>query len=112
MAKKPPEALYRYFLLLEVDPKQGQDYLRWLEDKHIKDVLTAPGFLWARRIVLDEAAADGWQKFMVVYGLRSREDFQNYQTSDLLKGFADELKPFEGVFRITRHFGPVDLLLG
>ncbi len=102
---------YLYHVVVEVDPVRGKEYLKWLSSKHIQEVITHPGFMWARRVSLDEPAEDGWKRFMIVYGINSRDDFLTYRESDLFRGFQKELKQFEEVYRIIRYFGPVDLVL-
>lgn len=104
-------APYLYLLIIEVDPEKGGPYLKWLSDKHIREVRQCPGFLWARRAMFEERAADGWLKLSVAYGIRSREDFLKYKGSETLKRFMEEARAFEGTFRITRHFGRVDLFI-
>lgn len=111
MADKHPRAPYLYSLMIEVDPERGGPYLKWLLDKHIREVRRCPGFLWARRAMFEQKAADGWLMLNVSYGLRSREDFLKYRESAALKRFMEEAKRFEGTFRITRRFGRVDLAL-
>ena len=109
MVERSHLAPFLYYVQVDVDPKKGQDYLKWLSSKHIKEVVSAPGFLWARRTPLDEVAKDGWKRYMISYGVNSREDFQAYRSSELFQKFLEEAKQFEGVYRIQRFYGQVDL---
>lgn len=111
MVERSHLAPFLYYILLDIDPKKGDPFLRWLSGKHIQDVLRAPGFMWARRVPLDEPAEDGWKKLMIVYGINTREDFQIYKDSDLFQQFKEECKQFEGLYRVQRFFGQVDLAL-
>ncbi len=106
------EAPYVYSVLVHVDPDRGGDYVAWLDNKHIADVVGFPGVLWARRFRLDEAADDGWDRYLVIYGFESRDVLARYQESELFQSFAEEIKPFEGLFRLQRFFGQVDLEIG
>lgn len=111
MVERSHLAPFLYYVQLDVDPKKGQEFLEWLSAKHIQEVVYNPGFMWARRVPLDEPAADGWKRFMVVYGINSREEYQAYQEGDNFKRYKEECKQFEGVFRVQRFFGQVDLVL-
>ncbi len=106
------EAPYVYSVLVHVDPDRGSDYVAWLDNKHIADVVGFPGILWARRVRLDEPADDGWDRYLVIYGFESRDVLARYHESELFLSFAEELKPFEGLFRLQRFFGQVDLEIG
>ncbi len=106
------EAPYVYAVLVQVDPDRGGDYVAWLDNKHIADVVGFPGILWARRVRLDEPADDGWDRYFVIYGFESRDVLARYQESELFQSFAEEIKPFEGLFRLQRFFGQVDLEIG
>lgn len=106
------EAPFVYSLLVHVDPDRGGDYVAWLDNKYIADVVGFPGILWAHKVRLDEPADDGWERYLVIYGLESRQVLARYHESELLRNFAEELKPFEGLFRLQRFFGQVDLEIG
>ncbi len=103
---------FLYSLLLEVDPDRGGPYLRWLDGGHIAEVVSFPGIRWARRIKLQEAAADGWNRYLVIYGLESSEVLAHYRASDLFKSFAGEVETYAGLFRVQRFFGEVDFRVG
>lgn len=71
-----------------------------------------PGIFRARRVRLDGPADDGWDRYLVIHGFESRQVLARYHESELLRSFAGELKPFEGLFRLQRFFGQVDLEIG
>ncbi len=104
-------APFLYYILLDIDPKKGQPFKKWLSSKHIQEVLRMPGFMWARRVPLDEPTEDGWEKLMVVYGINSRQEYLDYMDSDFYRDFMEECEQFEGTFRYQRFFGQVDLVL-
>jgi len=104
-----PDCPYLYLVFIEVDPKRGKPYLEWQDRKHVDDVMTDPAFLWARKVKLMRPAEDGWDRYVLLYGVRSHEDFQKYRDSPLFSGFAAELQKFQGTFRINRFIGEVVL---
>ena len=106
-----PELPIIYTVRLDLTDEVRDEFERWAAGKHIQDVLTHPGFMWARRVPLDEPAEDGWKKLMIVYGINSREDYLIYKNSDLFQQFKEECKQFEGLYRVQRYFGQVDLVL-
>ncbi len=100
---------YIYSVLVEIDPQKGRDYETWLHDKHVHEVTSFDGILWAQKVALDEPAEDGWKRFLVLYGMVSKETLSAYQASDLFKSFAADWEKFRGLFRLQRFHGPVDL---
>lgn len=104
-----PDCPYMYLVFVEVDPKRGKSYLEWQDKKHMDELLTSPAFLWARKLKLARPAEDGWERYVVVYGVKSFEEFQKYRESPLFTGFGRELEQFRGTFRINRFVGEVVL---
>ena len=49
-----------YMVRAWVSPDGGERYLRWLEDKHMAEVIREPGFLWAQRCRLEQRDERGW----------------------------------------------------
>ena len=82
-----------------------------MSSKHIHDVVNNPGFMWARRIPLDEPAEDGWKRLIIVYGINTREEYQAYKEGKAFQNYKEECKQFEGFYRVQRFFGQVDLVL-
>ena len=62
-----------YVVQAWVSPDGGDRYLDWLEQKHMAEVIREPGFLWARRVRLDQTDERGWRGYLLLYGLASRE---------------------------------------
>ena len=71
--------------------------------------MTHTGFLWARRVPLDEPAKDGWKRFMIVYAINDRDNYLAHKNSDLYQKVKREYKQFEGQYRVQRFFGQVDV---
>jgi len=111
MTDKAHISPYMYYVMVDIDPVRGADYLNWLNTKQIGDVVNTPWVLWARKVALEQKAEDGWDKIMIVYGFPSQKEYLEYRKSDVFKKLAEELKPFKGVYRVTRFYGQIDLVL-
>lgn len=110
MVERSHLAPFLYYVLLDVDSKKkGKPFLKWFDGKHLQEVLTHPGFLWARRVPLDEPAEDGWKRFMIVYAINDRKNYLAYKNSDLYQKIMGEYKQFEGQYRVQRFSGQVDV---
>ncbi len=60
-----------YMVKAWVSPDGGERYLRWLEEKHMAEVIREPGFLWAQRCRLEQRDEQGWLGYLLIYGLES-----------------------------------------
>lgn len=105
-------AHFIYSVLVEIDPVRGADYEAWLHEKHVAEVAGFNGILWANKVALSEPANDGWKRFLVIYGMESAETLAAYQASDLFQSFAADWQKYEGLFRLERFYGDVDLSIG
>ena len=95
----------RYFLVVRfsVEPQAQAELLRWLDGGHVKEVLGQKGFLWCKRVKLENNA------FMMLYGIESKAAFDVYESNKALKEkFARERAPFEKHMRIERFCGEVE----
>jgi antibiotic biosynthesis monooxygenase (ABM) superfamily enzyme len=97
-----------YFVQAWVRPEGGERYLAWLERTHMASVLREPGFLWARRVALEQRDAQGWPGYLLVYALSSREMLERYLHSPARDAFWRELEAFADVHRAERFWGSVD----
>ena len=91
-----------------VAPEGGERYLRWLEEKHMAEVLREPGFLWARRYRLEQTDERGWAGYLIVYGLESNSALQAYLRSDSRRRFWSEVEALYDVHRAERFYGEMD----
>ena len=107
MKEAPVMYLTRYWL----SPDGGKTFLKWLEEIHIADVLAQPGVLWARKIALDQADEQHWTSILIVYGFQSRDELNNYLSSQTRADFWREIEVFEEVQRSERIWGEVDFIL-
>lgn len=97
-----------YMVRAWVSPRGGERYLRWLEGKHMAEVIKEPGFLWARKCRLDQTDDKGWQGYLLIYGLASRAALDAYLQSPARQRFWKELEPLDDVHRAERFYGTVD----
>lgn len=100
-----------YLVKAWVSPDGGQRYLRWLEEKHMAEVIREPGFLWAKRVRLEQTDERGWAGYLLVYGLESRDALERYLHGPARERFWRELEPLNDVHRAERFWGTVDLRL-
>ncbi len=97
-----------YMVRSWVDPEKGQPYLDWLESKHMMEVCDEPGFLWARKVVLDQKDSSGWDGYLLVYGVADRLALDAYMKSPARDGFWKELQAFEEIQYSKRFYGGMD----
>jgi len=93
-----------YFLVVRfwVDPQAEAKMLGWLDGGHMAEVASQPGFLWCKRIRLQE------NNHMMIYGIESKAAFDAYEANAALKAkFARERAPFEKHLKIERLAGEV-----
>ena len=102
------DAPYMYFVRFWVHPTEGKPVIDWLDKGHIADVVAEPGFLWARRVRLEQDAPDGWHGYIMYYGLESKAALDAYAASEAPKRFAAERKPIEHLMRTERTWGATD----
>ncbi|MEQ8664314.1 MAG: DUF4286 family protein [Rhodospirillales bacterium] len=89
-------------------PTDGGPYLKWLEDKHMAEVLAEPGMLQARRVVLDQTDENGWWCCLLIYDLENRGALDAYLESPARDKFWSELEAFGNIHYSERFWGEVD----
>lgn len=93
-----------YFLVVRfsIAPEAEAQVLRWLDGGHMAEVASQPGFLWGKRIRLQE------NSYAIIYGIESKAAFDAYEKNAALKAkFAGERAPFEKHMKIERLCGEV-----
>ena len=93
-----------FFLVVRfrVAPEAEAQLLRWLDGGHMAEVASQPGFLWAKRIRLEDNA------YLMIYGIESKAAFEAYESNSALKAkFAKERASFEKHMKIERFAGEV-----
>jgi hypothetical protein len=94
-----------YFLVVRfsVEPQAEAEVLRWLDGGHVKELLGQDGFLWCKRIKIQQHA------FVMLYGIESKAAFEAYESNKALKEkFARERAPFEKHMKIERFAGELE----
>ena len=100
------EAGYFYVVKFWVAPEGRAEIMQWLEGGHVAEVVSQPGFLWCRQLVLQEKNASGWDAHAMIYGIESEEAFSRYNANTVLAArFAEERKPFAQHMRVERWSG-------
>ena len=104
----------RFFLVVRfwIAPGGETQVMRWLEGGHMAEVVRQPGFLWCKRLRVAEKDATGWSAHAMIYGIESRQHFEQYSNDAALHArFNKERQPFAAKLRIERFSGDVDLAL-
>ncbi|MES2188764.1 MAG: DUF4286 family protein [Pseudomonadota bacterium] len=102
------EAAYFYVSKFWIAPAGKAALMRWLDNGHVAEVVSQPGFLWCRQIDLHEKDADGCESYMMIYALESEEHFKRYKANEKLAAkFAEQRKDFAHHLRMDRWDGAV-----
>jgi hypothetical protein len=60
------DAPYFYLVKFWVHPESRKAVLEWLDSGHMADMVALPGFLFVRRVKLEQESDDGWSGFMMI----------------------------------------------
>lgn len=91
-----------YEVTLEVDPAVVVAFDTWLEG-HLRRVLEREGFESGHVYKSDEPVADGWQRRVVQYRVRSAADLERYLEHDAPALRAEGLEKWGDRFRAARR---------
>ena len=69
------------------------------------------GSTWARKVHLEQVDDKGWDGYLLIYGLESRDALEAYLKSDARERFWHELEPLNAVHRAERFYGSVDFAI-
>src|SRR5262245_33211127 len=83
------DAPFVYLVRFWVNPAGAAAVLRWLDGGHMRDVVAQPGFLWVRRVRLEQNSPEGWPGYLMIYGLESRDALQAYFNGPAPARFAE-----------------------
>src|SRR4030042_6033770 len=97
-----------YIVKSWVSPKEGKLYLDWLKGGHIAEVISEPGFLWARQYRTEELDEMGWAGYITIYGLDTLDSLNRYFNSSARERFLRESEPFKNLHRAKRFYGILD----
>lgn len=93
-----------YVVTVEVEPSREAEWNDWHSEHHVREMVTLPGFVCARKLKDEERAPDGWVRYVTEYILESREALEGYLQSphrDRLRG--DHAERFGKVTRLSRQ---------
>ena len=92
-----------------VNPQGSEQVFAWLDGGHCAEVVAQPGFMFAKRLKLEQKSEDGWEGYMMLYGLESREALQRYfDNQPLHEKFTLERAPFAQHLRMERNWGAIE----
>lgn len=92
-----------------VSPEGHQQVFAWLDGGHCAEVVAQPGFLFTKRLKLEQAGDDGWACYMMLYGLESRQALDDYFANKALhEKFTQQRAPFNHHLRMERFWGNVE----
>lgn len=107
------DAPVMYVVRFWVDPKGSREVFAWIDGGHNDEVLSQPGYRFLKRVKFEQKSDDGWECYLNIYGLESREALERYfANKPLHEKFARERAPIEKYLRIDRAWGSVDASLG
>lgn len=101
-------AAFVYIVRYSVAPQAEARLLAWLDGGHTAEVAALPGFLWARRVRLEETDSFGWRAFTTIYGLESKAALDAYFANPIREKFAREAAAFAGALRSERSWGALE----
>ena len=98
-----------YLVRFWVKPGGEQKVIDWLDKTHLADVVSQPGFHWAKRYRLLQDDADGWSAHAMIYGVDSVDALEAYFASDATKRYAQERIDLgiNDLLKIDRNWGPL-----
>ena len=106
------DAPVMYVVKFWVFPAGHREVFDWLDGGHCAEVIAQPGFLFFKRLKLEQTSDDGWDSYMMLYGLQSREALEDYFANAALHAkFTAQRAPFVHHLRMDRAWGHVELSL-
>ena len=104
------DAPVMYVVRFWVSPAGHQQVFDWLDGGHCAEVIAQPGFLFFKRIKLEQKSDDGWDSYVMLYGLESRQALDDYFSNTALHAkFVAQRAPFIHHLRMDRAWGSVEL---
>ena len=79
-----------YFVRFWVNPSSAKKVFDYLDQVHLKDVVSQPGFLWARRYKLAQKTPEGWPGYQMIYAVDSLASLETYFNSAASKRYREE----------------------
>ncbi len=94
-----------YEINLELNPEIKDDFVSWLEDEHIDELLAQDGFYKAETFYRKTSEENGTNKDLLTihYSVNSRKNLEDYFANESEKIRGKALEKFEGKFKIDRR---------
>lgn len=106
------DAPVMYVVRFWVAPQAKVALFAWLDGGHNAEVAARPGFKFCKRLKLEQLSDDGWESYMMIYGLESRQALEDhFGNKELAERFTRERAPFAQHLRMERVWGTVDMSL-
>ena len=101
-----------YFVRFWVNPASHKKVFDYLDNVHLKDVISQPGFLWARRYKLVQVDSNGWHGYQMLYAVKSLAALEVYFKSATSTRYREEAARLglmdENVVKMERLWGALD----
>lgn len=91
-----------YNVSIELDAADREEWLSYMQDVHIPDVMKA-GYFESYQLAEDTDAPDGKVRFQVSYTVASMERYEAYRKEAAAALQDDHTKRFAGRFRASRQ---------
>ncbi len=101
-----------YVVRFWVAPAGHDQLFAWLDGGHCAEVLAQPGFLFVNRLKLEQKGDDGWDSYLMLYGLDSQQALDDYFANAALHGkFSQQRAAFIQHLRMDRVWGALESAL-
>lgn len=98
-----------YVVRFWVAPAGHDELFAWLDGGHCAEVLAQPGFLFVKRLKLEQRGDDGWDSYLMLYGLESRQALEDYFANAALhEKFNQQRAKFSQHLRMDRAWGALE----
>ncbi|NNE55646.1 MAG: DUF4286 family protein [Flavobacteriales bacterium] len=93
--------MFIYNITVNIDPDVHEDWVKWMKEVHIPDVMNTGHFLEYRfsRILAYE---EGGKSYSIQYLCKSMSILENYQDKDAIRLQGEHTRRFEGKFAAFR----------
>ena len=105
------KVIYSAITWVDEEKEMGKKYVMWLENEHLPELSSQPGFTSVRRVKLEEVDKNQWQGYQIIMEIEKREDLEKYFNSDSRKKAFKEIEGFSNVHYAERFFGGIDIYL-
>lgn len=90
-----------YNVTVSIDPDVHDEWLRWMKEVHIPDVM-ATGLFIENKIARILAEEEGGKAYSIQYLLHSMDDYETYQKEHAPKLQAEHSQRYDGKFGAFR----------